>query len=151
MTRSHLRACPACARHVRVSEQACPFCKSALSPAFRADSAPQGPGARLSRAALFAFGTGTLAMAPGCSTSVTPLYGAAPIEADGGLQDVPAYGGAPGDGGPGPIVDAAYGGPPIFIDAEADAADAGGGDAAEDAPFVLDAAYGGPPIDSGSD
>jgi hypothetical protein len=89
-------------------------------------------------------------VAPGCSNSTTPApiaqvdaaYGGPPVDSG----PAPAYGGPPVDGGPGPIVDAAYGGPPIF-----DAADAGGGDAAEDAPAIVDAAYGGPPLDSGND
>jgi hypothetical protein len=89
MTQSHLRPCPSCARHVRVSEGGCPFCGESLSDAFRAAPRPQGPGARLGRAALFAFGTGTLTLASACSSSSdTPLYGVppgtAPIALDAG-------------------------------------------------------------------
>ena len=150
MTKSHLRACPACARHVRVSEEACPFCRSALSDSFRASAAPQAPGARLTRAALFAFGTGTLSLAPvlapGCSSSsVPPMVNG--VDA--------AYGGPPIDSGPSPSADSAYGAPPFdgpvpVYGAPVDAGvDAGGNDAAADAPVM--AAYGGPPIDSGHD
>ncbi len=35
---SHLVPCPACNRHVDVTERACPFCASALPAAFRAAS-----------------------------------------------------------------------------------------------------------------
>ena len=92
MTQPHLAACPSCARHVRVSESACPFCRAALSDAFRATPARQAPRARLTRAALFALGTG-VALTPACSSSSSgspgegtaqPLYGAPGIVADGG-------------------------------------------------------------------
>jgi hypothetical protein len=76
MTQSHLRPCPSCARHVRVNEGGCPFCGESLSDEFRAVPRPLGPGVRLGRAALFAFGTGTLTLASACSSSATPLYGA---------------------------------------------------------------------------
>jgi hypothetical protein len=77
MTQSHLRPCPSCARHVRVSEGGCPFCGESLSDEFRAAPPPRGPGARLGRAALFAFGTGTLTLASACAStsSSTPAYG----------------------------------------------------------------------------
>jgi hypothetical protein len=155
MTKSHLCACPACDRHVRVSEAACPFCGSALSDAFRTAPVPQPPGVRLTRAALFAFGAGSLGFAPGCTSTTTPepLYGAPPYT-DSGSNDA-------ADDGPIGIVDAAYGGPPIDApaplygappgDAGPDTgADAGGNDAATDAPIGM-AAYGGPPIDAGTD
>jgi hypothetical protein len=149
MTRSHLRACPSCARHVRVSEKTCPFCGGPLAEAFRAAPAPRAPGARLTRAALFAFGTGVLAVAPGCSSSSATGGGDAGTDAG---QGEPAYGGPP-------FLDASYGGPPpdvyvppVELDAGGDAvADAGAGDAETDAPLLFDAAYGGPPLDSGGD
>lgn len=83
MTQAHLRPCPSCDRHVRVSEGGCPFCGESLSDTFRAAPRPLGPGARLSRAALFAFGTGTMAVVGACSSS-TPLYGAPPVALDAG-------------------------------------------------------------------
>jgi hypothetical protein len=52
---SHLIACPACARHVRAHEPVCPFCAGAL-PVERPEPLAPAPGARLSRAAIFAFG-----------------------------------------------------------------------------------------------
>jgi hypothetical protein len=117
-----------------VTEVACPFCGGTLSESFRDSPGPLGPGVRLTRAALFAFGAGTLAVAPGCSgaeTSVTPFYGAAMIEdagGDGGFQGEPLYGappahvdagsdggGAGADGGPGSeggTIGPVYGAPP---------------------------------------
>jgi len=77
---AHLIACPGCARHVRVSDAACPFCQSALDEGLRARPAPLAPAVRLSRAALFAFGTGTAALTGACSDSssgpvIQPAYG----------------------------------------------------------------------------
>jgi hypothetical protein len=82
MPQTHLVACPSCARHVRVSEPACPFCKGTLSKALRETPERQGPAMRLSRGALYSFGVGALAVATACSSSspvqVAILYGAPP-------------------------------------------------------------------------
>ena len=66
-----------------MSEKACPFCGRALSADFRASPAPRAPAARLSRAALFAAGTGVAVLgsvaAVDCTThetAVAPPYGA---------------------------------------------------------------------------
>jgi len=82
MTNAHLRACPSCARHARVSETACPFCGAEFDQAFRSSPEPQGPRVRLARAALVAFGalgTGSIAATPACGSSSEPLYGGVPI------------------------------------------------------------------------
>jgi hypothetical protein len=63
MTEARLVACASCARHVRVSEAACPFCAAGLDADARTQGARRGPTERLSRAALIAFGAGTLAVA----------------------------------------------------------------------------------------
>ena len=87
---SHLVACPACARHVRASEATCPFCKGALDETTRSTPQRQGPSARLSRAALYAFGVGSLTAASACSSSSAvpmPPYGAAP-QFDGSIFEV---------------------------------------------------------------
>jgi hypothetical protein len=74
---SPLAPCPSCARHVRIADAACPFCGGALDDAFRETSARAaaartaparsiGPGRRLGRAALFAFGGAALAGTSGC-------------------------------------------------------------------------------------
>jgi hypothetical protein len=161
MKGSHLRACAKCSRHVRVSESACPFCGVALSEAFRASPAPLPPRARLSRAALFAFGTGTLALAPGCSSSSPDLVqdsGPGSSPAYGGFPDDsgPAYGGFPIDSGPedagtdaaemGTSADAAETGTPADAAETGTSADAG--DAGDDGPAeIFDAAYGAPPLE----
>jgi hypothetical protein len=143
MTRPHLAPCAACARHVRVSEDACPFCGVPLAASMRASSPPRGPAVRLTRAALFAFGAlGASAVgaaaAAGCSSSsstgtLTPPYGIGPF--DGGDESDATY--APHYGLPG--VDAAYGAPGIdFGDA---------GDAGDVAVVGQDAGYGSPGID----
>jgi hypothetical protein len=107
MAGSHLRPCPACSRHVRVKEGACPFCGVSLEPSFSAAPAPLPPSRRLSRAALIALGAGSLALAPGCGESSTAMYGAPGIEmvdaGDAGGQEagtapgMPAYGASPAD------------------------------------------------------
>jgi hypothetical protein len=154
MKKAHLIPCPSCARHVRASETACPFCRGALA-ATAARPAPRAPAptSRLSRAAMYAFGAGTITLASACSTTnpdegrdggtdaqymVDAAYGGPPD-----AMPVPLYGGPPIDAGHDapPLVDAAYGGPPI--DAQSDAP--------SDGPPMVDAAYGGPPIDSGHD
>ena len=113
-----LAPCPQCSRHVRTTEAACPFCKSALPdlPKAALPLAPRG----LSRAAALAFGA-TLAIT-GCSGKTTTTtndakdaaadgpddnggpvaeYGAPAIDAgpDDGGGGVPKYGAPPIDGG----------------------------------------------------
>jgi hypothetical protein len=58
--RTPLGACPVCARHVRVSEHTCPFCRTELLSSFRDATPPPSPRVRLSRAALYALRVGTL-------------------------------------------------------------------------------------------
>jgi len=127
MTRPHLAPCSACGRHVRVTEDACPFCGAALAASLRGSAAPVAPSVRLSRAALFAVGAlgmGTLAVAPGCSSSSTSTivpYGIPPVP-DGGDETDDA-----GDAG---IADVAavphYGLPPLRdASEEPDAGDSG--------------------------
>jgi hypothetical protein len=61
-----LEPCPACRRHVRVSEQSCPFCGQDVRAL--GELVPRAlPTQRLGRAALFAFGVGaTAAGSVGC-------------------------------------------------------------------------------------
>ena len=96
----HLRPCPRCSRHVRVSEGACPFCGVSLDPSFGATPVPLGSAMRLSRAALFALGTGAAIVTPvfAIDCSATPSYGGSPV------QSIPPYGQVPvpEDGGEGP-------------------------------------------------
>ncbi len=124
MPPSHLRPCLGCSRHVRVSESTCPFCRQSLGAAFADGAAPVPPAVRLSRAALFAFGTGTAAAAAACGGStvptaadaaaglvvdaaygapyvpddasvIAPPYGISPPMTDGGVVTLPPYGISP--------------------------------------------------------
>ena len=119
--------CPSCSRHVRVTEETCPFCRVAVPAQVRASVPRVRVAGRLSRAALFALGTATATAAgiacesegePEPEFVTRPIYGGPPVD-----QDAQP-----------PLVDAAYGGPPI-----------------DSAPPLVDAAYGGPPIDGGVD
>ena len=152
MTTAHLRPCPACSRHARVSEAACPFCGQALGPAFRAAPRPRTPSARLSRAAMVAVGAGALGLTPGCSS----LYGGTPlvtetmgdgastpgitdsgpvyIESDGHPYLPPDY-----DGAPLPCLESymgLYGAPPYAVPCLPEAATGDALDASVDAPPV---------------
>ena len=126
MSDARLLPCPSCERHVRASEEACPFCAAALPERPAPAPLPRTPAVRLSRAAMFALGA-TAAAVAACSSS-GPVYG--------GPAD---SGGAPGDSGrqDAPVPQPIYGGPPV---------DSGG-----DGPFLADAAYGGPLKDAASD
>jgi hypothetical protein len=139
MMQVHLRPCPACSRHARVSETACPFCGAAFSDAFRGTARPEGPTTRLTRAALFAFGAagtvgggaaGVAALSTtttACSSSSEPGYGGVappddaspgidtgtPVVDDGSVGTVtPLYGAsAILDGGDGGVAIPIYGAP----------------------------------------
>jgi hypothetical protein len=71
-----LRPCPACARHVRAVESACPFCAAALVP--EGPTAPRPEGPRLSRSAMLLLGSAALAEACQRSAPVANVYGAPP-------------------------------------------------------------------------
>jgi hypothetical protein len=94
---THLVACEACARHVRASEDACPFCGVAIATAVRESSPRRGPAGRLSRAGLVALGVGVIAVPiglAGCAESAQmAVYGGPPPELldapDGGHADAP--------------------------------------------------------------
>jgi hypothetical protein len=124
MTDARLLPCPSCARHVRVSDEMCPFCAAALSDSRRSLPLPRTPASRLSRAALFAFGASAAAVAA-CGGTTSALDDAG--TGDGGREATvfqPPYGAAPPfDAGEDafPTVDAAYGGPPQDAGSDADA------------------------------
>ena len=128
VTKAPLFPCPACTRHVRVSEAVCPFCQVSLSDEFRAQSAPRPPTGRLGRAALSALGAGTIVLASSCSSQA--LYGAPPVDASTEVSPIAdaAYGGPPTDSNIRPL----YGAPP------------------QD-PTTADAAKGGTPTDGAGD
>jgi hypothetical protein len=89
MSRAHLLACPACARHVRVDEDACPFCCADLPSWFRNTALPAAPAARLSRAALHALRVSALSVTTAAcgGTTVMPPYGQPPAPIDSGLGE----------------------------------------------------------------
>jgi hypothetical protein len=147
MPKSLLLVCPSCQCHVRVVDSSCPFCGLALSESSRAALALRPAGARLGRAAFYAFSMGTLSLAAACSSTggsgtdggndsneescVCPPYGqpAYGLPADALAPDVgPADSGRPTESG------------------TPDASDAGS-DAQEGGIFPP---YGHPPVDSGS-
>lgn len=64
---THLRPCPSCDRHARVSEDACPFCGAPFNGSFRSAPRPRPPSGRLTRAALVTLGTSAAALTPGCA------------------------------------------------------------------------------------
>src|SRR5580658_2561143 len=68
--KARLLACPSCARHVRVSESACPFCATSLPASFGAGAAAKPPPARLSRGELYAFGTAAALAVAACGQMV---------------------------------------------------------------------------------
>ncbi len=69
---TRLIPCSSCARHVRTSDTACPFCGAAT---VSAPTLVGPPLARMSRAAFLALGAaGSLAMTD-CSSAPVPLYG----------------------------------------------------------------------------
>jgi len=121
--------CAGCGRHVRTSDTACPFCGQTIeSDASRAPSRPHG--ARLGRAALFAFGATIAATAAACSPASNPDASSP----DAGMQDS-----APDAGNM-----AVYGGPPVDSGAPSDAGT--DNDASDGSPG---ARYGAPPVDAG--
>lgn len=149
MARIFLVPCKSCSRHVRVSENVCPFCANAIPEDVRSRPVPRAPRAHLSRAALFAIGAASAALGGaalvGCSTAST---GDVQDAAHDGAPDVvqSAYGAPPPDGGDADANDADA---PDARDADADVFIVG--DAYGGPPPMLDAAYGGPPPDASKD
>lgn len=167
---NHLVPCPGCARHVRQSETSCPFCSAALS--LDHLPAPVLPRSRLSRAAMFAFGTGVAGAASlvGCggdtdegkkdggggSEMSTPVYGAPAAGQQNFGGSGPVYGSPPGgsggvagmNSGGGPV----YGSPPAGMNAGGNAGEGGvggeggaGGDDGSGGTINIGPVYGTPP------
>src|SRR5262245_60284356 len=80
--------CPACARHVRIGERACPFCDAALPGDLR-PRAVRPPTRRVGRAAAFFLGA---------TVSLTACSGQIELQSSSGHMD----GGPEDDGGPPP-------------------------------------------------
>lgn len=90
MSLNQLVPCDGCARHVRRTEAACPFCGLA-SPLASASPVTPEPSARLSRAGILAF---VAAVGAGACSSAQPVPTAV-LEAPPAPQPPPADGGAP--------------------------------------------------------
>lgn len=132
MSHTPLSPCPGCHRHVRTDAPHCPFCSATLD-ATSLPVTPDAGGARLTRAALFAFATSvaacstTRAPAPADNTQVQPAPAPAPAPAPTEPGTVAAIYGAPApmmepDAGAPPAVDAGTpaapdAGPPTVADA----------------------------------
>ena len=149
-----LRPCASCARHIRASEAACPFCGAAAAPdASVLARKPAMSGRPMSRAALL-FASAATALACSSSGSDNGASGAPPVHDAGGAQE-DAGPDAAGEGnpvvlyGPAPMDDA---GGDADARADVDASDADATDAeAPDASTTYDAGnvpvvYGPPPI-----
>jgi hypothetical protein len=127
MAHAHLHPCPGCARHVRVTDVVCPFCAATFDDSFHAVPELQAPRGRLTRAALFALGTGTLSVAAACSSSSQPAYGGPVVLVDGAAPVEEDAGSTP-DAGPGDAgaafdatgVQPVYGAPAMELDATDD-------------------------------
>ena len=151
------RPCPSCARHVRVSEAACPFCGASLDRSLQTTPAPLPPAARLSRAALFALGASTVSLAAACGGATVGADGPLPGEAGSAPSDgsdkradvgtiAPPYGFMPlpvDAGADGPSLGPMYGGA-VFPDSGADGPTDSGADGPVDGSPVS-------PPDAGSD
>ena len=125
MSRAPLRPCPRCTRHVRVDETSCPFTGVRLEASLRLVEPLRPPGARLSRAAWFALGSGA-AVSGGRLRDVKNdafdrVMAEASVEDGGGAdgcapydytcQNFPLYGGPPSPAPPTLPEDASFCGP----------------------------------------
>lgn len=122
--------CAGCGRHVRTSDAACPFCGHTIESDASARATARTHGARLGRAALFAFGATIAATAAACSPASNP---------DASGPDAQVQDSAPDAGNM-----ALYGGPPADSGAPADSGT--DNDASDGSPG---ARYGAPPVDAG--
>jgi hypothetical protein len=136
-----LAACPACARHVRRSERACPFCASPLS---LPPAPPRVVLPRLGRTASFAFGAALSTTAAACSPTAPADAGTDVGMDDVGYNDVAVYGGPDAGEPDAPPADAPSDVPSdAAVDAPTNDA-ATNTDAGEDAGGIIPA-YGAPP------
>lgn len=115
-----LTPCSSCARHVRRTERACPFCGVAL--ALASAPSPRVVSERLGRAAIFSLGAAAITSVAGCA--LVHERGSAPIaEQDSGTffgaYGAPALGDAAHEDAGAPMTH--YGAPPPAEDAGMDA------------------------------
>jgi hypothetical protein len=152
---SQLTPCRSCQRHVRVTDDRCPFCGVELSAEQRASAPRPLPGRRLGRAALFAFGA-TMVGAAACSdgsgggkdasTDTPAADGSAGKGGSGGTGGQGGSGGS-GTGGSGGSADGGSGGSGGKDGAADSATDKGetGGTGGIAPPYGIAPLYGAPP------
>jgi hypothetical protein len=143
-----LTPCPSCARHVRVAESACPFCRAALPASLRGIKSPEAPRSRLSRAAMFALTAAGAAATTACGGMTQAMYGTAIIDDLDGSSDAMEVQGQPHYGAPAE-------GEPTDGGSSGTASDGGSATGPSDASSAYDgpmavAAYGISPIDRDS-
>jgi len=124
--------CPSCRRHVRSTEQSCPFCASSLPEDLRARPNAAPANKRLHRSVLFAAGAVAGAVVIGACSSSSDGTPTPPTDS-GTTSDATSSDGTPDDGNP-----AVMYGPAPFDTAPDD----------DGAPMPK---YGGPPVDSSAD
>ena len=140
-------ACPVCHRHVRAAAPRCPFCAAAPPPRDLGPGATAPAAGRAHRSAFFALAS-TLALAGGCDTSPSAVYGGpptrAPVQSTTTTPSTSASASTP----------ASTGASVVPSDAAVDLSLLG--DAASGGPLDLGglkipgAVYGGPPTDKGA-
>lgn len=105
MPAAHLLPCPSCARHIRETERACPFCQTRTSPQFRSNRPAALPVVRLGRAALLAWGTTLAATACNSPEAAAPAPVAPPPESDPAAVLTPIAAPTPPEPEPPPAVE----------------------------------------------
>jgi len=143
MTKPPLSPCPSCARHVRLSEPACPFCGGELPRAFREQTATSSPAKRLNRAALHALRMSAIPL------TVAACGGSVAVTGDGGEGDSAATQDGAGSSGAGSSGAGSSGAASSSGGSSGGTTSGGSGGAGYDGSTVV-AAYGGfIPVDAG--
>jgi hypothetical protein len=71
--------CQGCQRHVRASESACPFCKSAIAASVE-HTEVEGPAGRVTRSHVTGFVVGAVAVSSVLFGTACPMYGGPGVE-----------------------------------------------------------------------
>jgi hypothetical protein len=147
---SALVPCPACDRHVRATEAACPFCAAPLPDDLARRAVPPAP-RRLGRAAALAFGASlTLAACTNEVVTGAAQGGTSGASGTGGAGGSTVSGGTGGSsGGGGDVGVPLYGGPSPPYDAGAPPPPPGDGGDGDAAPPTDDGGDAAPPHDGG--
>jgi hypothetical protein len=92
---ARLVPCPACARHVRVTEGTCPFCRGALASWVGESVAPDPPPKGLARAGLYTYGK-TAAAKAAFGAAVLAVAACDSHHAPAPVDSIPAVAPSPG-------------------------------------------------------